>query len=67
MQTDRKRANKTIKTMRGVGRSLRPYVTPDLSEVASWLAQNEILDPEGPEDMFEPIARHGVLHQVPTS
>ncbi len=33
---------------------LRPYETPNLSEVEEWLADNKILDPEGPGEMFEP-------------
>ena len=40
---------------------LRPYVVPDLSAVETWLADNEVLDPEGPEEMFEPLAKRGIF------
>ncbi len=41
----------------GEGRSLRPYEVPDLSSVEEWLADNEVLDPEGPDEMFEAFSR----------
>lgn len=43
----------TIEHLRGDGRTLKPYETPDLSGVEAWLAENEVLDPEGPAEMFE--------------
>ncbi|KQM97648.1 phospholipase D-like domain-containing protein [Sphingomonas sp. Leaf25] len=43
----------TIEELRGDGRSLRPYEIPDLNGVMEWLADNKVLDPEGPEEMFE--------------
>ncbi len=42
-------------------RTLVPYETPDLADLAKWLADNEILDPEGPEQVFEPIERRGLF------
>ncbi|NJC34243.1 phosphatidylserine/phosphatidylglycerophosphate/cardiolipin synthase-like enzyme [Sphingomonas jejuensis] len=45
-----------IESLRGPGRSLRPYEVPDLSGVETWLADNEVLDPESPSDMFESFA-----------
>ena len=45
----------TIEALRGPGRTLRDYVTPDLNAVEAWLAENEVLDPENPDDMFEPM------------
>jgi phosphatidylserine/phosphatidylglycerophosphate/cardiolipin synthase-like enzyme len=42
-----------IEALRGPGRTLRDYVTPDLNAIEAWLAENEVLDPENPEDMFE--------------
>ncbi|MBB3950521.1 phospholipase D-like domain-containing protein [Aureimonas jatrophae] len=51
----------TIEALRGSGRSLRPYEVPDLSSVEAWLADNEVLDPEGPEEMFEPLSRRGLF------
>ncbi|MPT47420.1 MAG: phospholipase [Sphingobium sp.] len=44
-----------IEKLRGTGRSLIPYEVPDLSAIEQWLADNEILDPEGPDAMFEPL------------
>jgi phosphatidylserine/phosphatidylglycerophosphate/cardiolipin synthase-like enzyme len=44
-----------IEALRGPGRTLRDYVTPDLTAIEAWLAENEVLDPENPEDMFEPM------------
>jgi phosphatidylserine/phosphatidylglycerophosphate/cardiolipin synthase-like enzyme len=47
------------------GRRLRPYAAPDLSSVEEWLADNEVLDPEGPDEMFEAIAdRDGLLRRL---
>ncbi len=43
----------TIEALRGPGRSLRPYEVPELAAVEKWLADNEILDPESPDEMFE--------------
>ena len=46
----------TIEHLRGNGRSLRPYVVPQLDEVREWLADNKVLDPEGPGEMFEAMS-----------
>ena len=46
------------------GRTLRPYRTPDLNAVQEWLADNEVLDPEGPEEMFEPISERGLFRRM---
>ncbi|MFZ2996513.1 phospholipase D-like domain-containing protein [Sphingobium sp.] len=46
------------------GRTLRPYETPDLNDVQAWLADNEILDPEGPEEMFESISERGLFRRM---
>lgn len=46
------------------GRTLRPYVTPDLNEVQAWLADNEVLDPEGPGEMLEPVAERGLFRRM---
>ena len=42
---------------------VRPYETPNISDVEKWLADNEVLDPEGPGEMFEPFARRGLLRR----
>jgi phosphatidylserine/phosphatidylglycerophosphate/cardiolipin synthase-like enzyme len=43
------------------GRTLIPYNTPEVSDLEKWLADNEILDPEGPEELFETITRRGLF------
>lgn len=50
-----------IERLRGPGRSLRAYEVPDLSTVEEWLADNEILDPEGPDAMFESLTKRHLL------
>lgn len=46
------------------GRTLRPYEVPDLGAVSAWLAENEALDPENPDDMFEPVASGGLFRRL---
>ncbi|WP_022682378.1 phospholipase D-like domain-containing protein [Sphingobium bisphenolivorans] len=46
------------------GRTLRPYVTPDINDVQAWLAENEVLDPEGPAEMFEPVTERGLFRRM---
>lgn len=46
------------------GRTLRPYVTPNLNDVQAWLADNEILDPEGPGEMLEPMTAPGLFRRL---
>ena len=50
-----------VEALRGNGRSLRPSEIPDLEEVEKWLADNQVLDPEGPEDVFEAMTNGGLL------
>jgi phosphatidylserine/phosphatidylglycerophosphate/cardiolipin synthase-like enzyme len=45
----------------GASRTLIPYETPEISGLAEWMADNEILDPEGPEAVFEPIEKRGLF------
>jgi phosphatidylserine/phosphatidylglycerophosphate/cardiolipin synthase-like enzyme len=52
------------KNARNRRRTLRPYETPDLSAVEAWLADNEILDPEGPEEMFEALDERGLFRRL---
>lgn len=47
----------TIERLAGPGRSLRRYAPPDLNAVQLYLADNEVLDPENPDDTFEPLTR----------
>ncbi|WP_136684086.1 phospholipase D-like domain-containing protein [Falsirhodobacter xinxiangensis] len=51
----------TIESLRGKGRSLIPYETPNLSAVEAWLADNEILDPDGPDEIFEALSKRGLF------
>lgn len=51
----------TIEALRGAGRSLVPYELPELSAIEEWLADNEILDPNGPEEIFESTAKRGLF------
>ena len=55
----------TVERLRGTGRTLRPYAPPDLSKVEEAIADTEILDPEGPDEMFEPLARRGLFRRLP--
>jgi phosphatidylserine/phosphatidylglycerophosphate/cardiolipin synthase-like enzyme len=52
---------RAIERLRGAGRSLRAYEIPDLNEIEAWLADNEVLDPEGPDEMFEPLTQRGLF------
>lgn len=55
----------TIKALQSSGRSVRDYVLPDLSSLGEWLADSKLLDPEGPEEMFEPLSRRrGLLFHL---
>lgn len=51
----------TIEALRSPGRSLVPYEIPELSGVEEWLAENEILDPNGPDEIFEATAKRGLF------
>ncbi|WP_215227975.1 phospholipase D-like domain-containing protein [Erythrobacter sp. 3-20A1M] len=42
-------------------RQLRPFEIPELGEIEQTLAGSELLDPEKPEDMFEPYAHGGLF------
>jgi len=53
-----------IERMRGPGRTLRPYAPPELNTVEQALADNEVLDPEGPDEMFEPLTRRGLFRRL---
>ena len=53
-----------IEALRSAGRSLRPYRVPDLLEVEKWLADHEVLDPEGPEEFFEAMTNRGLLSRL---
>ncbi|WP_242140319.1 phospholipase D-like domain-containing protein [Sphingomonas sp. TREG-RG-20F-R18-01] len=54
----------TIEALRGTGKTLVPYETPDLNEVEAWLADNEVLDSEGPGATLEGIAKGGLFRRL---
>lgn len=55
----------TIEALRCGGRSLREYQLPELAPVEQWLADTKLLDPEGPDEMFElPTRRPGLLSRL---
>jgi phosphatidylserine/phosphatidylglycerophosphate/cardiolipin synthase-like enzyme len=41
--------------------TLKPYETPAISDLEEWLADHEILDPEGSDAVFEPIEKRGLF------
>ncbi|WP_287883673.1 MULTISPECIES: phospholipase D-like domain-containing protein [Paracoccus] len=51
----------TVEALRGPGRELVPYRIPELSDFEEWLAENEILDPNGPDEIFESTTRRGLF------
>ncbi len=55
---------KTIERLRGEGKTLQPYEVPDLTSVEEWLADNEVLDPEGPQEMFETFSKRGLFRRL---
>ena len=44
-------------------RSLRPFAIPEMNEIEATLAGSELLDPERPDDMFEPFAKGGLFRE----
>lgn len=45
------------------GRRLRRYRPPELNEIEETIAQSQALDPENPEEMFEPFAKRGLFRE----
>jgi phosphatidylserine/phosphatidylglycerophosphate/cardiolipin synthase-like enzyme len=54
----------TVERLRGEERTLVPYEDPDLSAVETWLADHEVLDPEGPDEMFEALSARGLFRRL---
>ncbi|MCT2558242.1 phospholipase D-like domain-containing protein [Tsuneonella sp. YG55] len=44
-------------------RQLRRFVPPEVDEIEETLAGSQILDPESPDEMFEPFAKGGLMKQ----
>jgi hypothetical protein len=45
---------------RAGGKTLVPLPMEELGEVEKAIADNELLDPQRPEHLFEPIGKHGL-------
>ena len=54
----------TVERLRGVGKTLEPYETPELNAVETWIADNEVLDPEDAEEMFESLTKRGLFRRL---
>jgi phosphatidylserine/phosphatidylglycerophosphate/cardiolipin synthase-like enzyme len=54
----------TVEQLRSSGRTLVPYEDPDLTAVEAWLADHEVLDPEGPDEMFEALSARGLFRRL---
>lgn len=51
---------RTIESFPATGRTLQPFEPPSMNGLEKWLADNEVLDPEGPDEMFEAFRRRGL-------
>jgi len=47
----------------GVGRNLSRYHPPDLTEAEETIAQSGVLDPEHPDELFEPFTKRGLFRK----
>ncbi len=55
----------TIAALQTPGRSLRHFELPELAPIEEWLADTKLLDPEGPDEMFEALSRReGLLSRL---
>lgn len=50
-----------IETLRGQGKTLVPYEVPALNDAEKFVADNEIMDPNGPDEMFEKFSKRGLF------
>jgi phosphatidylserine/phosphatidylglycerophosphate/cardiolipin synthase-like enzyme len=63
---------KTVESLRFKGRknakarrrTLRPYEIPRLSQTKAWLADTEMLDPEGPDETFEALTQRSLFRRL---
>ena len=53
-----------VEQLRGKGRTLVPYHAQDLTAVSAWLADNELLDPEGPGAAIERIGQDNLVRRL---
>ncbi|MCY7397232.1 MAG: phospholipase D-like domain-containing protein, partial [Sphingomonas bacterium] len=49
-----------IEALRGSGKTLELLEMEEIGEVETFLAENEVLDPESPDELFEPFGKHGM-------
>jgi len=49
-----------IEALRVPGKTLELLPMEELGDVVSFIAENEVLDSESPEEMFEPFGKHGL-------
>ena len=50
-----------IKALPREGKHVRPLELPELNDAEKALAQNSVLDPERPGDLFEPMSKRGLF------
>ena len=53
-----------VERLRGKGRTLKPYVPPALTTLGTFLAERQLLDPDGPEQTFEPFTRRNLFRRL---
>jgi phosphatidylserine/phosphatidylglycerophosphate/cardiolipin synthase-like enzyme len=53
-----------IEKLRGSGRTLVPFEPPKPGKLQEAMAESELLDPEGPDELFERKARPGLLSRL---
>jgi phospholipase D1/2 len=53
-----------VEQLRGQGRTLVPFDPPHPGHFKAELAESELLDPEGPDELFEPRYRPGLLSRL---
>jgi phospholipase D1/2 len=54
----------TVERLHGPGRTLRLFAPPKPNALEKKIAQSESLDPERPEDLFEPLTRRKLLRRL---
>lgn len=53
-----------VEELRGGAKTLVPYRPERPGPVRAWLADHEVLDPEEPDDLFEPLAHRGLFRRL---
>lgn len=55
----------TVEKLHGLGRTLKLFVPPEQNALEKKIAESESLDPERPEELFEPLTRRKLLRRLP--